>query len=118
MSCVFCDIVNGEASATIVESFIGGALAIVPHDPVVDGHIVVLSHRHVVDAGEDPQVTAETVACAAWLAADRYESYNLITSAGSPATQTVPHLHIHVVPRREGDGLHLPWTGQDIRSGA
>jgi diadenosine tetraphosphate (Ap4A) HIT family hydrolase len=38
--------------------------------------------------------------------------YNLITSSGSAATQTVPHMHIHYVPRRADDGLHLPWTGQ------
>ncbi|OHT47970.1 hypothetical protein BKG71_25700 [Mycobacteroides chelonae] len=37
---------------------------------------------------------------------------NVITSIGPDATQTVFHTHIHVVPRRENDGLHLPWTGQ------
>jgi histidine triad (HIT) family protein len=37
---------------------------------------------------------------------------NLITSVGSAATQTVFHLHVHVVPRRAGDGLALPWTSQ------
>ena len=37
---------------------------------------------------------------------------NLITSIGPAATQTVPHLHLHLVPRRPGDGLPLPWTPQ------
>lgn len=37
---------------------------------------------------------------------------NLITSRGPAATQTVPHLHLHLIPRREGDGLTLPWTAQ------
>jgi diadenosine tetraphosphate (Ap4A) HIT family hydrolase len=37
---------------------------------------------------------------------------NFITSAGRDATQTVFHLHIHIVPRHAGDGLALPWTGQ------
>lgn len=37
--------------------------------------------------------------------------FNLITSAGAAATQTVAHLHVHYVPRRTGDGLGLPWTG-------
>jgi hypothetical protein len=40
------------------------------------------------------------------------ESFNLITSVGAAATQTVRHLHIHLIPRREGDALALPWTGQ------
>jgi histidine triad (HIT) family protein len=35
---------------------------------------------------------------------------NIITSVGSAATQTVRHLHVHVVPRRRGDGLQLPWS--------
>ena len=46
------------------------------------------------------------------LASNIYTDYNLITSAGIPATQSVLHLHIHIVPRYENDGLHLPWTDQ------
>ena len=34
----------------------------------------------------------------------------LIVVCGAEATQTVPHLHIHIVPRRAGDRLTLPWT--------
>lgn len=40
------------------------------------------------------------------------ESANFITSAGPAATQSVFHLHVHLVPRFEDDGLILPWTGQ------
>ena len=36
--------------------------------------------------------------------------YNVITSAGRAATQTVMHLHFHLVPREPGDGLMLPWS--------
>lgn len=39
-------------------------------------------------------------------------AYNLITATGSEATQTIPHFHVHLVPRLAGDGLTLPWTGQ------
>lgn len=41
------------------------------------------------------------------------EPYNLILNAGAEASQTIEHLHLHYVPRREGDGLALPWTGQE-----
>lgn len=41
-----------------------------------------------------------------------HEAANLITSRGGAATQTVFHLHVHVVPREAGDGLALPWTPQ------
>jgi diadenosine tetraphosphate (Ap4A) HIT family hydrolase len=55
-------------------------------------------------------------------AAARYaepgEAYNLITSSGMAATQTIAHLHVHFVPRHSDDGLHLPWTGQRARMAA
>jgi histidine triad (HIT) family protein len=73
----------------------------------------VLPTTHVRDAGEDPDVTATVMRKAAMLTrlilpAD----FNIITSAGPSATQTVFHLHVHLVPRVPGDGLALPWTGQ------
>jgi len=64
------------------------------------------------EAAIAPSVTGFVVASAArWANACR-EHFNLITSSGQYATQTVHHLHIHYVPRRPGDGLTLPWTGQ------
>ncbi len=39
--------------------------------------------------------------------------FNLLTSVGSAATQTIRHLHWHIVPREEGDRISLPW---DIRA--
>jgi histidine triad (HIT) family protein len=109
--CVFCDIVNGQAPATIVKDWPGG-LAIVPKNPVVDGHVIVIPKRHVSDAADETYTTGMIATYAADLAAERCESFNLITSKGSPASQTQFHLHWHVVPRIEGDGLALPWTGQ------
>jgi histidine triad (HIT) family protein len=38
---------------------------------------------------------------------------NLITSAGRAATQSVMHLHLHLVPRLDGDGLALPWSRKE-----
>lgn len=106
MRCVFCRIVTREAPATIVCEW-PDALAIVPLEPVVPGHLIVLPKVHVADAMEDPDITADTMRRAAQL---HEWPANIITSAGPEATQTVFHLHIHVVPRRAGDGLSLPWT--------
>jgi histidine triad (HIT) family protein len=93
----------------------GDAVAFEPLNPVTDGHLLVVPRRHVADAFEDPEVTAETMRAAASIARDQYKSVNLITSVGAPATQTIRHLHVHIVPRRADDGLHLPWTGQQRR---
>ena len=104
--CPFCDIVWRGAPANVVERW-PDAWAIVPLNPVVPGHVLVIPLEHVEDALERPSVTGLTFARAAELA-DR--PCNLITSAGAAATQTVLHLHVHVVPRRFGDGLRLPWS--------
>lgn len=109
MNCVFCDIVEGREPATFVRRW-PGVIAIVPLNPVTEGHSLVIPFRHVRDALEVPAVTATTMRYAALLAKQmKAPGYNLITSAGAVATQTVFHLHIHVVPRREDDNLLLPW---------
>lgn len=108
--CVFCAIAAGQAPATIVHEW-DDTIAIVPRGGVTDGHVLVIPRTHVPDAGTDPEVTARTMARAAELMAE-HPAANIITSRGAAATQTVFHLHVHVVPRQDGDGLPLPWTPQ------
>lgn len=103
--CVFCDIAAGRAPATVVREW-DDALAIVPRGPVVAGHVLVIPKRHVPDAASDPDTSAAVMRRAAeivpWPA-------NIITSLGAEATQSVFHLHLHIIPRAEDDGLALPW---------
>ncbi|GAA2876066.1 HIT family protein [Streptomyces mexicanus] len=113
-SCVFCAIVAGQAPATVVRDW-GDVIAIVPLNPVTSGHVLVIPAAHVADVGEDPAVSARAMACAAELAG-MLPAANVITSKGTAATQTVFHLHVHVVPRTEGDALPLPWTPQQTSS--
>ncbi|MEU0589924.1 HIT family protein [Streptomyces ardesiacus] len=107
--CPFCEIVAGRAPAQIVREW-PDTLALVPLRPVVDGHVLVIPKVHVTDFVVDPVVSAATMRRAAELAGDYPAgSMNLITSRGRAATQSVWHLHLHLVPRTEGDGLALPW---------
>lgn len=107
--CVFCQIVeNGQYRYGLSDEVV----AIQPLNPVTPGHMLVVPREHVESAVIRPLITAETMRQAAEYAADAGPC-NLITSVGADATQTVFHLHIHVVPRRPDDGLHLPWTGQE-----
>lgn len=108
--CVFCRIVDGAEPAEIVRRW-DETIAIVPLRPVTQGHLLVLPSMHVVDALDDPVAAASTMYRAAELAE---KPCNIITSVGAEATQTVFHLHVHVVPRQPGDGLALPWTGQAV----
>lgn len=105
--CAFCRIINGHEAATLVRGW-SDAVAFVPLDPVTSGHVLVVPRTHVDDATASPEVTAAVFGRAAELAG-RYEAVNLLTSVGRAATQSVFHLHVHVIPRRAGDGLMLPW---------
>jgi diadenosine tetraphosphate (Ap4A) HIT family hydrolase len=109
-TCIFCAIAAGEAPAVIVREW-PDAIAIRPRGGVNEGHTLVLPRTHVKDAGTHPDVTAAVMRRAAELMAE-HEDANIITSKGIHGTQSVFHLHVHVVPRHENDGLPLPWTPQ------
>ncbi|MEW2451231.1 HIT domain-containing protein [Streptomyces parvulus] len=113
--CPFCEIISRRAPANIVCEW-PDALAIVPLNPVVDGHRLVIPKPHVTDFVVDPVVSAATMNRAAELAGTYPAgSMNLITSRGTAATQSVFHLHLHLVPRTENDGLALPWYSARTR---
>ena len=105
--CPFCEIAAGRAPAQVVQEW-DDALAIVPLNPVVEGHTLVIPRDHVQDFTTDPDVSALTMFRAAELAQGP-QPMNLITSRGREATQSVFHLHLHLVPRKADDGLALPW---------
>lgn len=107
-TCPFCKIIAGQAPADILYEELA-ATVIAPLNPVTDGHVLVIPPYHVRDAIENPDVTGATMEVAVRYAR-RVGQCNLITSVGPDATQSVWHLHIHVVPRRPNDGLILPWT--------
>ena len=110
--CAFCRIIErGE-----YDDEYDGIVDFRPLHPVVPGHRLVVPKVHVADALEDPWVTGETMAYAANLAKTAgLAPCNIMTSVGREATQSVFHLHIHIVPRSAGDGLMLPWTEQQAR---
>lgn len=116
--CPFCEINTGRAPATFVHEWTD-AIAIVPLNPVVEGHTLVIPKTHVTDFADNPDVSGATARRAAQLCRDLGLMHaNLITSRGVHATQSVFHLHLHLVPRTEGDGLALPWYSGKGRRGS
>ncbi|AXQ62303.1 histidine triad nucleotide binding protein [Gordonia phage TillyBobJoe] len=107
--CPFCaKIEDGTAEYVPVYN----AVHFVPLNPVTEGHRLFVPDWHA----RHPNATATSEAMGAavrWAASHLPDDaeYNLITSNGAAATQTVEHLHVHLVPRRPGDGLLLPWGG-------
>jgi histidine triad (HIT) family protein len=117
--CPFCDIARGRAEADIVHQW-PDAIAFVPLNPVTPGHVLVAPRAHAFEFTHEPDITAAVARRAAELAVvlDPVAEYNVITSAGTAATQTVDHLHLHLIPRREGDGLALPWAPAPVEATA
>jgi histidine triad (HIT) family protein len=109
--CVFCGrIKRGEYDYYDDDANV----AFQPLSLVTPGHFLVVPTKHVSNALESPSAAGRALRFAGYLANQmNLGAANFITSAGRDATQTVFHLHIHVVPRRAGDGLVLPWTGQE-----
>jgi histidine triad (HIT) family protein len=104
--CAFCRRIEAEE----YDSLLNGIVSFTPLNPVVPGHLLIVPTVHVADARANQLVTGMTFAEAARIARGIDSDFNLITSAGPDATQTVFHLHVHLIPRRAGDGLKLPWT--------
>lgn len=105
--CVFCDIAAGTGKARFVREW-EGTFAIEPLDPVVEGHVLVIPNQHVVDFMEDPHVTGLTVRRAAELGRSLgLEAANVVSNAGKAGWQSMFHFHVHLLPRKRGDGLVL-----------
>lgn len=111
LNCAFCAIVAGELPATIVREW-ADALAILPRTGVGErgDHVLVLPRVHVATAIEDPVVTGMVSTRGAQLAAELgWTDANLIYNVGRIGGQTVKHIHEHVLRRRLGDRLLMPW---------
>jgi len=116
---VFCQIVAGTEPATVLARWVD-AVAIAPLSPVVDGHTLIIPTAHVADFAEAPEISAAAMRRAGQFVAEaQLGDCNMITSKGPAATQSVWHLHLHVVPRAVDDGLALPWySGRRSRRAA
>ena len=108
MSCTFCRIVAGELSAAVVYSD-DRLVAFLDHRPLFHGHVLVVPRGHVETLGElAPEMVGELFglvqqlsrAVEAGLGAE-----GSFVAINNRVSQSVPHLHVHVVPRRKGDGL-------------
>lgn len=107
-TCVFCIKIKNE----FLEELPNGVVTFIPLNPVTPGHRLFVPKRHVVDIVQSPLVTAKVMKEVARFYRNTSIQLNVITSRGTDATQSVPHFHVHVVPRTSHDGLSLPWTGQ------
>jgi histidine triad (HIT) family protein len=108
MDCVFCSIVAGDVAADIVLDE-PDLVAFLDRRPVFKGHVLLVPRQHVDTLLDLPaELHATLLGAAQRLAAAVVESLGAqgsFVAMNNVVSQSVPHLHVHVVPRTRGDGL-------------
>jgi len=106
--CLFCRIVSGELPVTVVYED-ENAVAFLDHRPLFPGHTLLVPRQHVETLGELPVKLVAPYFEAAQLLSLAVESAmdaeGTFVAMNNRVSQSVPHLHVHVVPRRRKDGL-------------
>ena len=110
MPCAFCAVVAGDAPADVVHSG-ERTLAFLDTTPIFHGHVLLVPRTHVQTLAELPAedvagffALAQRMERAVETAMDAVGSLVLVNNVVS---QSVPHLHLHVIPRRPKDGLRF-----------
>ena len=110
MSCEFCDIISGKLPCTKVYED-EDSLVIMDIATDVDGHMVAFPKKHcfnILDCGEESLhrlISAVKRVSEQCVETGGYTGVNLLNASGISAGQSVYHLHFHIVPREEGDGV-------------
>ncbi len=132
-NCAFCNIVSGEVAAEIVWKT-ADSIAFLDHRPLFPGHVLLIPTRHIATLADLPAQQVGPLFQAAQSLERAVETAlaaeGTFIAVNNVVSQSVPHLHIHIVPRRKGDGLkgffwprqsydgeeHLRETAQKIRA--
>ncbi|HEV8716950.1 MAG TPA: HIT family protein [Candidatus Binatia bacterium] len=116
--CIFCRILSGKLPASIVHQD-NICTALLDIQPINPGHTLVIPNRHAAhladldeESGAHVFHTAQQVAAALRRAGIPCEGVNLLLADGEAAGQEVFHVHLHVVPRFQGDGFGFKFPSQ------
>lgn len=107
-TCVFCKIERGELEASMVHSS-DGFIAFLDKRPLFPGHVLVTPREHretLADLDEATIGPLFTLVRRVSIAVEAaLECDGIFNAINNKISQSVPHLHVHVIPRRKGDGL-------------
>jgi histidine triad (HIT) family protein len=112
--CVFCKIRDGQIpSVKVYED--GATLAFMDINPLNNGHCLVVAKRHAATLWDaepaDLQAAIVTAQKVARALRDtlKPDGLNMLQANGAAAFQSVPHFHLHLIPRWTGDGKGFDW---------
>ena len=114
--CIFCQIAKKKAPSTIVyEDEL--CLAFMDIFPIRAGHTLVIPKQHAAYLHQLPEIlrshlfkVANALLDAQRAAGMTQDGANFLVNDGKAANQHVPHVHIHILPRTEGDLIPISWT--------
>ena len=124
MDCIFCKIVKGEIpSYKIYEDDL--VYVFLDINPIAEGHALVIPKKHYENIYDTPEKVLERINVIAKKMALLFQeklgvnAVNVLNASGKEAQQSVFHLHYHIVPRFDDDGLDLwfhgtPKSGIDV----
>jgi len=114
MDCVFCKIRDGQIPSTRIYED-ERTLAFMDINPLSEGHCLVVTRAHAATLFEADEAdlqaamaTAKRVALALRRALAP-DGLNMLQANGAAAFQSVPHFHLHLIPRWNGDGKGFDW---------
>ncbi len=108
-NCVFCKIVAGEIPAKVIMQN-EKAMALLDAFPLAAGHSLVIPKSHYAKVQKMSEQDAKAVFEIVWKLVGAVETGSEVNAStiaihnGSEAGQEVPHVHVHIVPRKRGDG--------------
>ncbi len=119
--CIFCKLANGVIPTnTVYED--DDFRVIMDVSPAAKGHCLVVTKQHFDNAlTADGEILSKAMVIAskignAAMKALKCDGVNILQNNGVAAGQTVFHLHLHVIPRWDGDGLNLNWKPSEVTS--
>jgi len=113
--CVFCKIRDGQIPAVTIHED-ERTLAFMDINPLTVGHCLVVTRAHaptLFDAAEEDlraAIAAAGKVARALRQALRPDGLNMVQANGQAAFQSVPHFHLHLIPRWTGDGKGFDWA--------
>ena len=107
-NCLFCRIVSGEVAAVVVYED-ANTLAFLDHRPLFPGHTLLVPREHYETLGDLPATQVgplfKNVQLLSRAVESAMEAEGSFVAMNNRVSQSVPHLHVHIVPRRRKDGL-------------
>ena len=111
-NCIFCKIVKGELPAFVVFED-DCVLAFLDINPLAQGHTLVIPKKHYENIFDIDEETLQRIIVVAQKIAQKMkevlsvEGVNVINASGKTAEQSVPHFHLHLIPRKKGDKIDM-----------